>query len=206
MHKPARHRRLRSQGWKFVAIASLAAIAISPAGASADDNKDSPAQQGPLPTEPALRAATLLSEDTPGLDYFSPETIAALGYEPVLTPDGFAERADGNCSSPVALPASFDHACKSHDLGYDLLRAAHDDGQRIPPGLRSAIDRQLERRMHASCAGADADADLAGCHLAASAAGLAVAANTERQGAGTPIHEEIPDIVRSFTGTERGGL
>lgn len=196
--------RRRSSHGKLAAVLGLAALVLSPAATSAAHTAD--AGDLPLPTEPALRAATLLAADTPGTEYFSPELVESLGYQPVIV-GGIAERADGDCSSPVALPAGFDDPCKTHDLGYDLLRVAHDDGQRIPPGLRHALDLQLERRMHASCTAAEADPDdLAGCHLAATAAAAAVDANTIRQGDGTPVHEGFPDIVRSFAGSERGGL
>ena len=105
-------------------------------------------------------------------------------------------RPDGDCSSPVELPASFDNACRTHDLGYDLLRIAHDHDVPIPEGLRRALDSQLGARMHASCGGTD----VAGCHMIAAAAEAAVAANTIRQAGGTPVHEELPDILASFTG------
>lgn len=192
MPRTSRPNRTRSPRRKVALALSIAAIAFNPAGigpAAAD---------GPEPvaeTSEAIRAATELAAGTPGTDYFAPETIAALGYEPGEA-DGIAMRPDGDCSSPVELPASFDNACRTHDLGYDLLRVAHANGATIPPGLRHALDAQLGNRMHASCGGTD----VAGCQLIASAASAAVGANTLRQDGGTPVHEELPDIIASLTG------
>lgn len=182
----------RSPRRKVAVALSIAAIAFNPAGIGSAGAEIAPP---PAETSEALRAAGELAAGTPGTDYFAPETIVALGYEPGVA-DGVAMRPDGDCSSPVELPASFDNACRTHDLGYDLLRIAHDHDVPIPEGLRRALDSQLGARMHASCGGTD----VAGCHMIAAAAEAAVAANTIRQAGGTPVHEELPDILASFTG------
>ena len=184
----------RSPRRKVAVALSIAAITFNPAGIGSAGAEIAPP---PAETSEALRAAGELAAGTPGTDYFAPETITALGYEPEVA-DGVAMRPDGDCSSPVELPASFDNACRTHDLGYDLLRIAHEHDVQIPEGLRRSLDSQLGARMHASCGGTE----VAGCHMIAAAAETAVAANTIRQSGGTPVHEELPDILVSFTGTE----
>ena len=182
----------RSPRRKVAVALSIAAIAFNPAGIG---SAGAEVPQPPAETSEALRAAGELAAGTPGVDYLAPETIIALGYEPGVA-DGIAMRPDGDCSSPVELPASFNDACRTHDLGYDLLRIAHDHDVPIPPGLRRSLDSQLGSRMHASCGGAD----VAECHMIAAAAEAAVAANTIRQDGGTPVHEELPDILASLAG------
>gem|GEM_PF-739986 len=140
--------------------------------------------------------------------YFSRELVAALGYAPETspavgtngtdgnTPDGaLALRPDGDCSSPVPLPTSFETPCKTHDLGYDLLRIAHAGGAQIPADLRPALDRQLGERMAASCAPAHnplGALEYGSCRTAASVAEFAVEANTLRQHRGAPVEERFP--------------
>lgn len=184
----------RSPRRKVAVALSIAAIAFNPAGVGSATAAEPEPVQAPVTSE-SLRAAGELAAGTPGTGYFAPETIVALGYEPGVA-DGVAMRPDGDCSSPVELPESFDNACRTHDLGYDLLRIANDHGAPIPEGLRRSLDSQLGARMHASCGGSGN----AGCHMVAAAAEAAVAANTIRQAGGTPVHEELPDILASLTG------
>lgn len=115
--------------------------------------------------------------------------VDALGYVPVLV-DGLPSDPAGDCSSPVPLPGSFTPACLTHDLGYDLLRVADATGERIPTGVRPALDRQLAARMTASCTGGPLAQ--AGCRLTASVADVAVTANSVRQGDGAPVAEHWP--------------
>lgn len=144
----------------------------------------------------ALPAAAALASGVPGTGYVSPALVEALGYAPGQE-DGHAMRVDGSCSSPVPLPSSFEVACRSHDLGYDLLRVAHREGAPIPVDLRRSLDRQLGVRMAASCTpakprGLRERLDVAGCRAAASVAQAAVALNTARQHDGAPIEEALP--------------
>ncbi|MCG7320984.1 hypothetical protein [Arsenicicoccus bolidensis] len=77
------------------------------------------------PSSPAGRAVTALttSTGTQALRAVPDDFEATLGYQPVLQ-DGELVRPDGDCSSPVPLPRTFEPACRQHDLGYDLLRHA----------------------------------------------------------------------------------
>lgn len=150
-----------------------------------------------------VRTASLLAHGVGGTEYFPPSVIAGLGYRPALE-GRIASKADGDCSSPVPLPASFEPACRTHDLGYDLLRLAHRNGDPLPKALRRDLDAQFSRAIHASCdehggrkAGGhrfslQARAENAGCHAMASIAYKAVQANTLRQGNGAPVAESLP--------------
>lgn len=142
--------------------------ALRPAGAAADGS------------EAAARRWT---------DALPAAVVDALGYTPV-TVDGMPADPAGDCSSPVPLPTSFTPACLTHDLGYDLLRVADATGERIPAGVRPALDRQLASRMVASCTGGPVAG--AGCRLVAGVADAAVTANSVRQGDGAPVKEHWP--------------
>lgn len=130
----------------------------------------------------AVGAAESLASGTTGTSYFSEELIEALGYTPGLQ-NGHATNPDGDCSSPVELPTSFEPACKTHDLGYDLLRVADRTGETIPTDLRASLDGQMAEQMRATC-------DTAGCRVMATAAHVGVGANTVRQGNGAPVAEQ----------------
>ncbi|MGU3293841.1 hypothetical protein [Williamsia sp. M5A3_1d] len=112
-----------------------------------------------------------------------------MGYRPVLI-DGVPANPDGGCSSPIGLPMSFDAPCKTHDLGYDLLRYGDLTGTPLGPWARQSLDGQLSARMHASCVDD-------GCQTAADLADAGVAANSRRQGEGVPVTESRSQIVTS---------
>ncbi|WP_328858383.1 hypothetical protein OG579_05595 [Williamsia herbipolensis] len=112
-----------------------------------------------------------------------------MGYRPVLI-DGVPANPDGGCSSPIAMPMSFDAPCKTHDLGYDLLRYGALTGSPLGPWARESLDRQLSTRMHASCVDD-------GCQTAADLADAGVGANSRRQGDGVPVTETDSQIVTS---------
>ncbi|MGP6174517.1 hypothetical protein [Corynebacterium sp. A21] len=107
-----------------------------------------------------------------------------LGYFPTQQ-DGFALKPEGECSSPVPLPVSFESACQTHDLGYDLLRFAEAEGEKVPPGLRETIDEQFFGRISANC-------ESFSCHTMATLAAVGVQLNTLRQGGGAPVEEDWP--------------
>lgn len=130
------------------------------------------------------------------------EAVAAQP-DPALIPDDFATQAGyrpvveagmlinphGDCSSPVPLPAEFELACKSHDLGYDLLRYAAAHGEPLGPWARQTVDAALERRMHAACTDRAGALSRAQCDVMASVATTAVDLNSIRQDYGDPIYE-----------------
>ncbi|MEH3156825.1 MAG: hypothetical protein PGN29_16385 [Gordonia paraffinivorans] len=116
---------------------------------------------------------------------------SAMGYTPVVD-DGEPANPLGGCSSPIALPAAFDAPCKTHDLGYDLLRFSALTGTVQGPWAREALDAQLVRRVDAECAVGD-DA----CRTAAELVQAGVRANSHRQDEGVPVVETPTQIVTS---------
>jgi len=116
---------------------------------------------------------------------------AAMGYVPVID-DGVPADPDGGCSSPIALPAAFDAPCKTHDLGYDLLRYSAMVGSAQGPWAREAVDAQLARRVEATCAPADD-----GCKTAAELVRAGVRTNSHRQAEGVPGVETPMQIAGS---------
>ncbi|MDN5684072.1 hypothetical protein [Corynebacterium glyciniphilum] len=172
-----RSRRILASG-SLVAAALVVGAAVPPVGSAAEP---SPAVR----TVGAIAAADTLAAGETGTSYFPEDLVAELGYRPG-TQDGHATNPAGDCSSPVPLPASFEPACMTHDLGYDLLRVADRTGEKIPEHTRRDLDRQMAGQMRASCDGA------AGCRAMAGVAHAAVAANTLRQHNGAPVEEWFP--------------
>ncbi|WP_225729675.1 MULTISPECIES: hypothetical protein [unclassified Nocardia] len=113
-----------------------------------------------------------------------------FGYRPAVV-DGLLVNPQGDCSSPIPLPAEFDTACKAHDLGYDLLRYAGQHGEPLGPWARQAVDAALARRMHESCGARSDLLSRAHCDVMASVANIAVDLNSLRQDYGTPIVEKL---------------
>ena len=154
-----------------------AALVVPPAGSVAEPTRPA----GPVG---AVEAAETLAAGGAGTSYFPDALVAELGYRPG-TQDGYAMNPDGDCSSPVPLPDSFEPACMTHDLGYDLLRVADRTGETIPSDTRRNLDRRMAAQMRASCTDD-------GCRVMATVAHTAVAANTLRQRNGAPVQEWFP--------------
>lgn len=164
----------------FATTALLTTTGFTDLGAATTVVLENPAASG------AVRALT-----SPGdhADAAIPGDFDALmGYTPHRI-DGMLADPEGNCSSPVPLPAEFDTACKAHDLGYDLLRYAARKGEELGPWARVSLDAQLDRRMHTACVGRPEVQSRTWCNLAATAATSAVAGNSWRQGYSTPVTE-----------------
>ncbi|WP_137724313.1 hypothetical protein [Prescottella subtropica] len=134
----------------------------------------------------ASAVAALTTDEAPDISVVPAGFVDRFGYRPRVV-DGMVVNPHGACSSPVPLPAEFDTACKAHDYGYDLLRYAHAAGADLGPWARTALDEQLDRRMHAAC---DARGiGRASCFVMANSAAAAVSINSQRQGYGAPIDE-----------------
>ncbi|MEU6581154.1 hypothetical protein [Nocardia sp. NPDC046763] len=163
-------------------IVCSAGVAFAPAGGAAVGIPVSPenaaARTGILQAVAAQPDPTVIPEDF----------VTEAGYRPVIEA-GMLINPNGDCSSPVPLPAEFDLACKSHDLGYDLLRYAAAHGQPLGPWARQTVDAALERRMHAACDTRENPVSRAQCQVMASVATTAVDLNSIRQDYGNPIYE-----------------
>lgn len=144
-------------------------------------------------TAPAAAVHALATDDTAAaMAAFPADFAAAMGYSPVTEP-GFTSTEvladpDGDCSSPVPLPSSFDAACRVHDLGYDMLRFARDSGQELGPDARRELDAMLARHLRATCESDAAQSDPS-CMPAAHLATTFVRLNSWRQGYRIPISE-----------------
>ena len=170
-----------------IATAAAVTVAMVPVlgTVAAAPAQDAPASVvGTVGAVGAVAAAKSLAAGERGTSYMSPELVAELGYTPGVQ-NGLAMNPEGDCSSPVTLPESFEPACQTHDLGYDLLRVAERTGEQIPGGLRASLDRQMADQMRGSCRAGGG----AGCRAMAVVAHVGVGANTMRQGNGAPVAE-----------------
>ncbi|MDL9935601.1 hypothetical protein QSJ18_02475 [Gordonia sp. ABSL1-1] len=112
-----------------------------------------------------------------------PDSFARhLHYRPRLSA-GRPVNPRGDCSSPVPLPRRFTDLCRTHDFGYDILRAAAADGRPLGGWARRALDQMLVEQMYASCTNPF-------CGAAAAAADLGLSWNTWRQRSGVPVPRE----------------
>ncbi|MFC9787920.1 hypothetical protein [Rhodococcus sp. NPDC127528] len=171
------------------AIALTAALAPHPAGATARPALDTAAQQARASAARAIETVTA-TDPVSAAATIPADFDAVMGYRPVQL-DGMLVNPNGDCSSPVPLPAEFDTACKGHDLGYDLLRYADVTGAPLGPWARQSLDRQLDERMHAACAARPNDESRTSCYLMANVAVTAVNSNSWRQGYDAPRPEPI---------------
>ncbi|MGO1165019.1 MAG: alpha/beta-hydrolase family protein [Janibacter sp.] len=122
-----------------------------------------------------------------------------LGYTPRIEDDALVNPT-GDCSSPVPLPAEFATACRSHDLGYDLVRHADLRGGTLPPSARRQIDARFSREAHAACADRTATASRTHCRMWADIATGAVRLNSWRQHDLVPKPEDAASIATGATG------
>ncbi|PZF79565.1 phospholipase A2 [Jiangella anatolica] len=117
---------------------------------------------------------------------------AVMGYRPVAVtePDGSVHLTDpdGGCSWLGDTTYDFGRACRSHDLGYDLLRYATVKGGELGPWARRAVDDRFAADLRARCAAVDGGA---GCAALARVTAGAVGFNSWRQGYGNPGDEAV---------------
>ncbi|RVW11235.1 hypothetical protein EGT67_01970 [Prescottella agglutinans] len=168
--------------WTGTVLAGAAIVTVTLAAPQADAG--TPVREDSV----AARAVTELttSEGAPDASAVPDDFAAVIGYRPRIE-DGLLVNPNGACSSPVPLPTEFDTPCKAHDLGYDLLRYAHLTGGDLGGWARSALDSQLDRRMHEACEARERDRT--SCFAMANTATTAVSVNSMRQGYGVPVDE-----------------
>ncbi|WP_245975918.1 phospholipase [Amycolatopsis palatopharyngis] len=108
-----------------------------------------------------------------------------------------AVHVDGGCSTPWGDDGtrwSYGTACKSHDLGYDLLRYSAAKGQPLGPELRQAVDDRLSADMHAMCRiNPQGSATLCGAVASVFSAGLVI--NSWHQRWGPPVGEPVGPML-----------
>ena len=107
-----------------------------------------------------------------------------LGYVPVAA-SGNAADPLGGCSSPGQVsPGPFVDACRTHDLGYDVLRLAEAEGDRLGAWARFDIDMRFYVDMLDTC-------DTVRCRATATVFYSGVTANSIRQGYMAPAEEPL---------------
>jgi hypothetical protein len=153
------------------------------------------------PTGPSAQAAKAIDDlvhptrDRDPLRDLPSDFVTVLDEQPytIRASDGTLRtlNPDGACSGPDgATEWDFDAGCKSHDLGYDLLRYAEFKGQPLPQDARRQLDDQLSRDMHARCVvNPRGSADQ--CHAVASLYTAGLTLNSWRQRWGPPDHEPV---------------
>lgn len=115
-----------------------------------------------------------------------------MGYTPVEihTPYGTRMAAPGgSCSSPTGDAGpffDFTYPCKTHDLGYDLLRYADRVGPPPAPDARLAVDQRFRHDMYRDCSAPGSDLVEPICDGWANIYTMAVTGNSIRQSYGIP--------------------
>ena len=138
----------------------------------------------PARNEPneAARLVGSLTEERATLASVPTSFDSNLGYQPVAVA-GNLVNPNGGCSTPGRIgPESFDTACRTHDLGYDVLRFAEAEGDRLGAGARFNLDLLLYADMLETC-------ETVKCQATATAYYTAVTANSIRQGYKAPTEE-----------------
>ena len=176
------------------ALTTMAAtIVLAPASRAATVHQ-------PVENAAAGAAVLDLTSGGPGSRATMPRDFPVrFGYQPAVV-DGLLVNPAGDCSSPVTLPGEFENACKAHDLGYDLLRYAGEEGQPLGGWARQALDATLATHMHEACETRADTFSRARCNTMASIASAFVDLNSRRQDYGVPVAESM-----SGTGSSGGG-
>ena len=153
------------------------------------------------PDAASARAVHALTKGSPGSAAGRvPDTFAEdLGYVPRIE-DGDLVNPTGGCSSPVPLPDELESACRTHDLGYDLLRQAEIRGGTLPPAARQEIDRRFSEDARRACASREDTSSRTSCRVWADIAAGAVRLNSWRQHDLVPSRENPASIVTGTVG------
>ncbi|MFD3506689.1 hypothetical protein [Nocardia sp. NPDC058666] len=181
---PAQHRRRSGVALCTAGLAMAAAVVMSAPGAMGGTTPN---------TENAVAAAAVhaLIDDSPDATSLIPRDFGyKFGYDPA-DQAGLLVNPNGDCSSPVTLPAEFEPACKAHDLGYDMLRYAERLDEPLGPWARRSVDAALNRRIHAACELRDDEFSRARCNVMADIAFTAVDVNSRRQEYAAPVVENV---------------
>lgn len=172
-------------------LAALAATALTAAAVTLVVIPTAGAAPAPAPENAAAAAAVTALNGAGAHTVSVPEDfVATFGYTPVLQ-DGVMIKPTGECSSPVPLPAEFDTACKTHDLGYDLLRYARLQEQPLGPWARLTVDAGLEQAMRESCVTRTETVARARCAVMAAVASVFVDLNSRRESYGPPVVHQL---------------
>ncbi|MBB3037951.1 hypothetical protein [Hoyosella altamirensis] len=170
-------------------LTALALAAVTPVDAAITANSVSTLPQHNSPGT-SMRAITAFTSPYSQYGWWPSDFPEVIGYTPQLR-DGIWMNIEGDCSSPVPLPAEFTDPCREHDLGYDLLRYASSTGDALGSEARQAIDEQFAARLEESCERQTTDRPAWLCGAAATTATTVVRANSLRQANSVPRHEPL---------------
>lgn len=183
-----------------VGIGTFVAIPMADADAAATHGTDTSATAAidTLTETDATESARRIVPDGFSDAYYTPDTQGGLLVDP-----------DGDCSSPIPLPAEFDTACKAHDLGYDLIRFGSAAGAPSIAAARKELDARLAIEMNRSCTDRSGIGSRTSCYALAEIASGAVKFNSWRQSYGSPAPEPaLPYLIAGavVAGTAAAGL
>lgn len=155
-------------------------VAASPP--TADPTSDHRPRDPHLPTEDPAAAEVirlmLAGDGARAIAAVPADFATRMGYQPVLE-GADASNPDGGCSSPVPMPTAFEPLCRTHDLGYDMLRYADRIGHPLGAWARLGLDTALVTRMREACHNPL-------CTGGAELARVGLAVNTWNEGDGPP--------------------
>ncbi|RZQ60064.1 phospholipase A2 [Amycolatopsis suaedae] len=199
--KPRRARRtLSTSAWLL-----LVAVVVLGFGFVASRSPAPPAQ-GPPPADVAAAAAAAQAIIAPGTQ---PDALRRLpadftrvtGVTPSSEPsrDGTvrAVHTGGGCSAPWGDDNTrwdYGVSCRSHDLGYDLLRYAAARGHPLGPEVREALDDRLSADMYAACDLNPMNSATA-CRMVAGLYSAGLVVNSWHQRWGPPVGEPIEPML-----------
>ncbi|MBN6033953.1 phospholipase [Amycolatopsis sp. 195334CR] len=160
-----------------------------------------PPQGGVADAQRAVEALVSPGAEPTALALLPADLNQVLGVTAAAEParDGTvrAVHVGGGCSAPWGEDSTrwdFGVACMSHDLGYDLLRYAENQGHPLDPKWREALDARLSADMQATC---DLNPmDSAGtCKAVASLYTAGLVVNSWHQRWGPPTGEPIGPML-----------
>ncbi len=165
----------------FLATAAYAAVPGALAHSAAPPTEDAATQPGDGARRRRRGASTVVPADR----FHRRDGVHA---DRRTVADGTTVLADpeGDCSTPVPVPAAFESACRVHDFGYDLLRYAHITGGELVTDARRDLDGLFARHLDTVCR---SEPDIASCMSVAGISSAAVEFNSWRQGHRTPVAE-----------------
>ncbi|OLT43672.1 phospholipase [Saccharomonospora sp. CUA-673] len=201
-----RPRRWLGSGLSGTARVLLLLVVVVGFGFLASRSEPAAAPQGPPNGDVAQAAQAVESMSDPATSAdalhqlpadFAEVTGSAVGHEQAMDGTVRTVNTDGGCSAPWGDDSTrwdFGAACRSHDLGYDLLRYADGKGQPLPPEARESLDTRLAGDMRATCEANPRGTERA-CEAVAGVYTAGLEVNSWHQRWGPPVPEAIGPLL-----------
>jgi hypothetical protein len=183
-----------------IAAAWVAPTASASAAGNAPNYAAAPGPTESLATEPAPERAAAIAINDITAPAGSANPLAdipsdfrkVMGYQPTLgkLANGEVVAIDPNGGCSViggGEPFDLSTPCKSHDLGYDLLRYAHRHGDPLSTQARVQVDNKFADNLQAQCAARYRGAEVPACDAMAVTFTAGVGFNSWRQDYGPPV-------------------